>query len=194
MRGSKGGPMGKLYVVCLMWLVACGSRSATVNTPETTGAAERASAGEVVPTEHPTLRGKLLARHTEDLPDGDTLRGMEGAEAGLRWLGLNEPKVAVRATALRLLQHFPSEGTSTFLLGVLADASVLSSVRAGAVQGLSSMLDVAGVVDDLAALARDLRLALEAADVLKRRRAVACRSRRCRQIPRCATRSRRCCK
>jgi hypothetical protein len=162
--------MGKLYVVCVMWLVACGSRSATVNTPETTGVAERASSVEVVPTEHPTLRGKLLARHTEDLPDGDTLRRMEGAEAGLRWLGLNESKVAVRATALRLLQHFPSEGTSTFLLAVLADASVPSSVRAGAVQGLSSMLDIGGVVDDLAALARgdDLRLALEAADVLKK--------------------------
>ena len=163
MRGSKGGPMGKLYVVCVMWLV--------MRVPERDeehagddGGGGRVSAAEVAPTEHPTPRGKLLAG-TEDLPDGDTLRGMEGPRRA-SVAGAERVKVVVRATAPS--QHFPSKGTSTFLL-VLADAWC-PQCAAGAVQGLSSMLDIEGVMDDLAALARgdDLRLALEAADVLKK--------------------------
>lgn len=127
-------------------------------------------AGEPVQTrpdvEPSPLRSLLLARHTADLPDRDTLIA-HGAPSALRELADTDPHLVVRERALLALSHFNDEATVSFCRDRFR-TSDQDKLRAAAI-GCSSPGSDEGFQEELLAALQDddARVGLAALDALR---------------------------
>lgn len=83
----------------------------------------------------------LKARHTDDLPDAQRWRSIEGAEAALLHHARHGKPLATRVRALNALAHFPGEAVRSLLVEVARRQEPPLSLRAAALRGLSGHLE-----------------------------------------------------
>ena len=82
-----------------------------------------------------TIASLLMAHHTEDLPDAETLHAHPEAEASLLWLADHGDRLVLRVRALAALRFFSGPDTRAAVLRFLGDGAAHPTLRAAAATG-----------------------------------------------------------
>ncbi|MEM7157126.1 MAG: hypothetical protein AAF799_30010 [Myxococcota bacterium] len=137
-------------LTCLLLLGACAEPTSPAPSTDPRAATEEppASNSATDPASLESLRVRLRARHTEDLPTPQELARTPGAAESLRHLATHDERMNVRVRALSLLRFDASEATRSLLVEVIEDPAMHPSLRAAAIVG-SGALPLEGELGDL---------------------------------------------
>lgn len=119
--------------------------------------AGRQAAGEDGQSDLEAISALLRARHTDDLPDAETLKTYPEAEAALRQLGREGETMVMRTRALALLRFYASEDSGALLAEIAGDGDAHPALRAAAITGLAgqSLADQPARMELVVAALRD---------------------------------------
>lgn len=127
-------------LACALMLLACAPT--TAQQPTAGPEAAHGGQGQVVespqgkPASADVLRGRLKARHVEDLPTAQELKKHRDAQAALIWIAGNDDAMVVRVRALSLLRHFPTDEAFEALAQRAGAQKIHPTLRAAAMRGL----------------------------------------------------------